>query len=182
MHHRWLTVRKEINNRKDKDHAGPQSRGEAVGCKSSLVRHCLLNLLWLITDWTGRAVGASSRVGIMRSYAINTPDSRVTAWATANTTSGCGAGVLPCKSNSWEELVYLYPAWVSVAYTSTPIVTKYLLLFSPIIVLCLASVNTARPWEILSLYSWNIIRVFDNHLCFRVMRSAHIGKWLSIPR
>src|SRR5207302_10759829 len=45
----------------------------------------------------GRAVGASRRVGIMRSSAINTPDSRVTAWATPNTTSGCGAGVLPCR-------------------------------------------------------------------------------------
>jgi len=33
----------------------------------------------------------------VRSSAINTPDSRVTAWATANTTSGCGAGVLPCR-------------------------------------------------------------------------------------
>src|SRR5437588_5072580 len=33
---------------------------------------------------------------MVRSSAINTPDSRVTAWATANTTSGCGAGVLPC--------------------------------------------------------------------------------------
>jgi len=27
--------------------------------------------------------------------AIDTPGSRVTAWATANTTSGCGAGVIP---------------------------------------------------------------------------------------
>src|SRR5205807_9068767 len=39
----------------------------------------------------------SRRVGIVRSSAINTPDSRVTAWATANTTSGCGTGVLPSR-------------------------------------------------------------------------------------
>ena len=31
----------------------------------------------------------------MRASAIDTPDSRVTAWATANATSGCGAGVIP---------------------------------------------------------------------------------------
>jgi hypothetical protein len=31
----------------------------------------------------------------VRASAIDTPDSRVTAWATANTTSGCGARVIP---------------------------------------------------------------------------------------
>src|SRR5205807_5824944 len=85
----------EINNRKDKDRAGPLSRGEAEGCKPGLVRHCLLNHLRLITGWTGGAVGTSRRVSIVRSSTIDTPDSRVTAWATANTTSGCGAGVIP---------------------------------------------------------------------------------------
>src|SRR5437879_13473397 len=94
MHQRCLTVRKETNNRKDQDRAGPLSRGEAEGCQPGLVRHCLLNHLRLFTGWTGGAVGASRRVSIVRSSAIDTPDSRVTAWATANTTSGCGAGVI----------------------------------------------------------------------------------------
>src|SRR5437879_6344751 len=86
---------------KDLGHAGPPRRKEAVGCEPSLVRHCLLNLLHLITDWTGRAVGTSRGVGVMRASAINTPDSRVTARVTANTTGSCGAGMFPCRvSNS----------------------------------------------------------------------------------
>src|SRR5437879_2290908 len=95
MHQRCLTVRKETNNRKDQDRAGPLSRGEAEGCQPGLVRHCLLNHVRLIAGWTGGAVGTSRRVSIVGSSAIDTPDSRVTAWATANTTSGCGAGVIP---------------------------------------------------------------------------------------
>ena len=42
-------------------------------------------------------MGTSGGVGIVRSSAINTRDSRVTAWTTTNMTNSCGAGVLPCR-------------------------------------------------------------------------------------